>query len=351
MNDVYVARKPLIHINDSTSQRMWLVSFVAILVIIQSGIHDNYASLVLALVALLSAVLMELAINGARGAFTLRDGSAVTTALIFTLLMPNTIHPVIVALGSIFAIAIVKHAYGGLGTNWLNPALGGWLFVTASWPNSFAKALDGSALQQFYQAVGRGVLDPSGSPLAILKIAGYKISSQDSFLTGVMNHTLFSPINAELPAGYFDFFSFSGPAMIADRGILLLLIGTIIITAFRINKPLIPAVYTALYLLLVRLFGAIPFGGSLGNGDMLFGLLNGGTLLTAFILATDPGTGTKSYQAGLLTAGLAAIFGFLFRYFGGSPYGALYGILVTNTLIPTIRTLEITLLYTNRRTL
>jgi len=321
------------------------------LVIIQSALHDNYASLMVAFVALISAVLMELAINGARGVFTLKDGSAVTTALIFSLLMPNTIHPVIVALGSIFAIAIVKHVYGGLGTNWLNPALGGWLFVTASWPNSFAKALDGSVLHQFYQAVGRGVIDPSGSPLAILKIAGYKVSSQDSFLTGVLNHALFSPIHAELPTGYFDFFSLSSPAMIADRGILLLLVGTIIITAYRINKPLIPAMYTAIYLLLVRLFGALPFGGSLGNGDMLFGILNGGTLLTAFILATDPGTGTKSYQAGIITAGLAAILGFLFRYLGGSPYGALYGILVTNTLIPTIRTLEISLLYTNRRRL
>lgn len=351
MSVIHVARKPLIHINDSTSQRMWLVSFIAMLVIIQSALTDHYASLIVALVALFSAVFMELAINGARGTFTLRDGSAVTTALILALLMPNGVNPVIVVLGTIFAIGIVKHAYGGLGTNWLNPALGGWLFVNASWPKHFEKALDGSVLHQVYQAVARGVIDPSGSPLAILKIAGHKVSSQDSLLTSLLNHSLFSPINAELPSGYFDFFFLSGPAMIADRGIIMLLIGTIIITALRINKPLIPAVYIFVYLFLVRVFGAIPFGGTLGNGDMLFGLLNGGTLLTAFILATDPGSGTKSYKAGLITAALAALFGFLFRYFGGTPFGSLYGILLTNTLIPTIRSLEISLLYTNRRTL
>lgn len=352
MNEIHVARKPLIHINDSTSQRMWLVSFFAILIIIQSAIYDNYSSLLVAFVALLSAVLMELAINGVRGVFTLKDGSAVTTALVFSLLMPNTAHPAMVSLGTLFAIGIVKHSYGGLGTNWLNPALGGWLFVTASWPKSFLNALDGSVLHQVYDAIARGLSDPSGSPLAILKIAGHKVSSYDSLVTGFMNQVLFSHINAELPSGYFDFFFLNGPGLIADRGIVMLLIGTIIITAFRINKPLIPAVYIGLYLLLVRIFGAIPFGGSLGNGDMLFGILNGGTLLTAFILATDPATGTKSYQAGLISAALAAILGFLFRYFGGSPYGALYGVLVTNTLVPTIRILEISSkLYTKRRTL
>ncbi|AEJ19424.1 RnfABCDGE type electron transport complex subunit D [Gracilinema caldarium] len=351
MNSIYVARKPLIHIRDATSYRMWLVSSVALLVIIQSALHDNYASLIVALVAVVSAIVMELAINGVRGTFTLNDGSAVTTALILSLLMPNSIHPVIVSLGAIFAIGVVKHVYGGLGTNWLNPALGGWLFTLVSWPERFSEALNDSVLQTFYQAIERGVIDVSGSPLAILKIVGYKVSSQDSILTGIVNHSLFSLMNAELPSGYFDFFSLSSPAIIADRGILMLLIGTIILTAFRINKPLIPAMYIASYLFLIRLFGAIPFGGSFGNGDMIFGLLHGGTLLSAFILATDPGTGTKSYEIGILVAGIAAIFGFIFRYLGGVPYGALYGILITNTLIPTIRSLEIRLFYTNRRSL
>lgn len=349
MGSIHVARKPLIHINDSTSQRMWLVSLVAGLVIIQSALTDHFATLFIAIAAVVSAVIMELAINSARGTFTLRDGSAITTALVLTLLLPNTIHPVIAVFGSLFAIGIVKQAYGGLGTNWLNPALGGWLFATVSWPKSFLEALNESPLQILYQAVDRGLIDPSGSPLAILKIAGYKVSSQDTLLTSVCNQTIFSQMNAELPAGYFDFFNLSGPAMIADRGILILLIGTIIITAFRINKPLIPTVYIGIYLLLVRLFGALFYGGTLGNGDMIFGLLSGGTLLSAFILAADPGTGTKSYQAGLVMAAMAALFGFLFRYFGGFPYGSLYGILLVNALVPLIRSAEIKLLYTSRR--
>lgn len=349
MNSIHVARKPLIHITDSTSQRMWLVSSMAGLVILQSAISDNWYSLLIAVSALLAAILMELAINGARGNFTLHDGSAVTTALVLTLLLPNSVNPVIAILSALFAIGIVKHAYGGLGSNWLNPALGGWLFASLSWPTNFEQALDGSALQRLYQAVERGLIDPSGSPLAILKIAGYKVSTQDSFLTNLFNNVLFSRINAELPAGYLDFFAFTGPGIIADRGIGFLIIGTIIITATRINKPIIPAVYIGVYVLLVRLFGAIPFGGVFGNGDMLFALLNGGIILSAFILAADPATGTKSYQAGILTAAIAAILGFLFRFFGGAPFGALYGIMVANALVPAIRHLEIKLLYTNRR--
>jgi electron transport complex protein RnfD len=318
---------------------MWLISACAGLAILQSSRGDSGASLFVALAAASGALFTELLIDAVSGRLpdrpwaespwgSYRDGSAVASALAFALLLPNRIPPVFAFLGAVFAMTVVKHSFGGLGSNWANPALGAWLFVRFSWPVAFSNALGDSSPLMFADALGGGFSQAS-----------------DAFWTPLLNKTIFALFGAELPPGYLDLFSYAGPGIIADRGVLGLLLGSILLLAGQASRFWIPLSYLGAYCLLVRLFGALPFGGDLGGGDMILGLCSGGVLVGAFILASDPSTGPKSRPVTLLAAVLGGVLSCVFRYLGSEPYGAFFAVALLNTLVPLFRCFETRFLY------
>jgi electron transport complex protein RnfD len=334
--ETILSLKPQVSLSLSTPGRMWLISACAALAVVQSAMTDSCSSLVIALAALSAAVLTEALIffRTARPV-PLGDGSAVASALILTLLLPNRIHPVYAAAGAVFATAVIKHSFGGLGSNWLNPAAGGWLFVRFSWPEVFRRSLEDSPLTFLAENPGLPVsaaLDAAGSPA---------VQPLRSFLNG----SIFSFSGSVLPGGYLDLFFASPPGIIADRGMGGLLLGTVIIIAFRIYRSWVPALYLGIYGILVRTFGALPFGGGWRQGDVLFGLCTGGTLAAAFLLSGDPATGAKSNPGMALVTAVAALLGFLCRYTGGEPYGVFLTVLLLNALVPLVRDLESRRLY------
>jgi electron transport complex protein RnfD len=347
--DLVSLQWPQINLARSTAARMWLVSLCAGMTILQSALTDSYRSLIIALAAVISAAAVEMLIFLKTKKFTLGDGSAVASVLIFSLLLPNHIHPVVAALGAAFAIAVVKNSFGGLGTNWVNPALGGWFFIRFSWPVLFADALRGSPLTMLGESILRGGTDPQGSPLGILKLSGLAVSTLDKTLTTVLNTTVFSLGRTELSPGYLDFFSLTREGIIADRGLAAFLLGSIIITASQVNRAWIPGVFLGVYVFFVRIFGALPFGGALGEGDLIFGLVTGGTLAAAFLLSADPVTGPKSNIGSLVVAALAGFFTFLFKFPGNEPYGAFFAVFLLNALTPLIRCIEDRFLCRERR--
>jgi electron transport complex protein RnfD len=336
---------------------MWLVCFCAALAVIQSGLTDSGASLVVALTALISAAATELLCTYKQsGLEKIKDGSAAASALVFTLLLPNQIHPVYAALGAMFAMAVVKHSFGGLGSNWLNPSLGAWLFIRFSWPAAFDKALAGSPLAVLHGGLREGLSAPAGSPLGILKLGGSGgvpgvPSALDEMVSSFLNSRIFSAAGAELPSGYIDLLVSRAPGIIADRGLLTLLAGTIIITAFQAGRSWAPAVYLGVYGVLVRIFGALPFGGGLWSGDVLFGFFSGGTMAAAFLLASEPATGAKSKMGNLILIILGALLAWFFRYQGSSAYGAFFAIALINAFTPLIRNFEGRRFYSQKRRL
>jgi len=344
MKEMRDGQKPQINIARSTAGRMWLVNLCAFMVVLQSSFTDSYSSLFIAMSTVFASVLTEFLIllkSGRERA--IMDGSAVASALILTLLLPNRISAVNAAAGAVFAIAVIKHSFGGLGSNWLNPAAGGWLFIRFSWPVSFTSALEGTPLSVIGESVREG---------------GYGI---DAFLSApspfgdalrsLLNRTIFSIPGVELPAGYLDLFTSRFPGIIADRGVFALLLGTIIMTASQVTRSWIPAVYLAVFGILVRFAGALPFGSGYWNGDVIFALCSGGTLVAAFFLAVDPATGAKS-NIGIFFATLAAgCVAFVFRWFGNEPYGAISTVVVLNAILPIFRVLESRQLYKMQRPL
>ena len=314
---------PQVNISRSTAVRMWVVACCAFLAALQSAMTDSAFSLFVALAALAAAVLAELSVTyKANGFEKIKDGSAAASAMVLVLLLPNHINPLYAALGAAFAIVVIKHSFGGLGSNWMNPALGGWLFIRFSWPFAFARALEGS--QDYFQPAG---------------------SAADQAVSGFLNGSVFSIFGAVMPAGYIDLFSSQSPGIIADRAAGIIVLGTIFIAAFQISRSWISLVYLAVFGFLVRMLGDLPSGGIWWNGDVLLAMLSGGTLVTAFVLLADPSSGAKSAAGNALLAVLAAVLTLAFRYFGGIFYGGFFAVALINALTPLLCSAERHLLY------
>jgi len=347
--DLTLFQKPQVNLARSTPGRMMLVSICAFLAIFQSSLSDNWHSLVIALAAALGAVGTEFLFNLKERSYSIKDGSALASAFVLALFLPNTTNPLYAFLGGIFAMAVLKHSFGGLGSNWINPAAGAWLFIRAAWPEAFNRSIEHGHLARLAASVENGLRDSLGSPLALLKINGWSTQPLDAVLSSFFNNTVFSSAGISLPQGYLNFFFPGGPGIIADRGLLFLLLGTILVAASQAFRFWLPGAFILVYALLVRCFGALPFGGLFWQGDVLFALLSGGTLAGAFILITDPATGPKSAPGYAVFIILIALFTFLFRYSGLDPYGVVTAVLLGNALVPLICRIENTAFYEKRR--
>jgi electron transport complex protein RnfD len=231
---------------------MWLIFGCAFLCVLQSALSDGGRSLLISLTALFFALMIEFLLTWRDyGASKIKDGSAAATAMILSLMLPNQINPVYAAFGAVFAVTVVKYSFGGLGTYWLNPALGGWLFIRFSWPQAFTNALAGQeiSITQMSTATDIGMVDNT--------------------VTEFLNSSVFSFAGVQLPSGYIDLLFYNGPGIIADRGLFFLLIGTIFITAAGINRGWIPVVFLGVYGFITRFAGDLTAG--YWNGDMLYG--------------------------------------------------------------------------------
>ena len=349
--DLTLFQKPQINLARSTPVRMRLVSICVLLAIFQSALSDNWHSLYIALAAAAGAVGTEFLFNIKERYYSVKDSSALASALVLALLLPNTLNPLFAFFGGVFAIAVIKHSFGGLGSNWLNPAAGAWLFIRSSWPYAFHRSIEDGHLSRLAVSLEGGLRDNFGAPLAFLSINGWSSTPMYNTLTVFFNNTVFAFTGSALPQGYLPLFSPGGPGIIADRGLLFLLLGTILISASQCFRFWVPAAFIIVYSLLVRMFGALPFGGSFWEGDVIFALLSGGTVAAAFILVTDPATGPKSVPGYGIYISLISLFAFLFRYPGLDPYGVITAVLLGNALVPVICRAENAYFYEKRRRL
>jgi electron transport complex protein RnfD len=333
-------QKPQINLARSAPDRMWLVAAAGFLAVLQSSLSDSFQSLLVAAAALTGAFLPEALFSLNERYHPFRDGSAAASAMTLALLLPNRLNPLCAFAGAIFAMTVIKHSFGGLGSNWLNPAAGGWLFIRFSWPDAFKAGVEQSLLDRISLFLRQGLSDPQGSPLFMLKINGWQEGAADTVISGFFNNTVFPITGIRVPEGYLNLFSPPGPGIIADRGLLLLTLGTMALTAAHCFRLWAPLLFLSVYALLVRLFGALPFGGGLGEGDVLFAVLSGGVVAAAFFLVLDPVTGPKSAQGAAVYISLTACFAWLFRFPGFDPYGAVPAVLLGNALVPVIRSVE-----------
>lgn len=350
MEGIATGLAPHVYEVRTSARTMWFLCACLFAPILQSAFNDGFASILIAAVAVAGAVAAELALDvgNPNSSIGVTDGSSVASALILTLALPNAIHPAIAAAGAVFAVVVVKRSFGGLGSNWLNPAVAAWLFVRLCWPASFASALSSSPLAQLSGAVAKGLSDHSGSPLTVLKIAGSKPSAVDGAATTWLNESVLSPLGAELPGGYIDLFIPVASGTIADRGLLLLLVATVVLIALNAIRWIVPLVFISVYLALCFVWGGIPYGGELFSGDMLYALLSGSVALSAFVLVSDPATGAKTKLGTVFVAAAAGVFAYWFRFHGSDQYGALLAVPTANAFTVLFRMAERRIRFTPR---
>jgi len=236
---------------------------------------------------------------------TVNDWSAAVTGLLLALNMPPTVPYWVPIVGSAFAIAVAKQVFGGLGHNFINPALVARAVLQISWPeflnNSFVPAFSADAVT-------------SATPLALIK-AGAEATA--------------GPV--ALPS-YMDMFLGNIGGSIGETSAIALLIGGVYLMIRKVISWRIPVTFIAT----VALFTFIAGPKGLFTGDALYHILAGGLFIGAFFMATDysssPVTPAAQISFGIGCGVITAII----RLFGGYPEGVCYSILLMNVAAPLI---------------
>jgi electron transport complex protein RnfD len=300
--------------------------------------------------ALLGALAGEAIASGLMRRFTLWDGSAFLTGLLVGMAMPPGISPFIPATASFFAVAVVKGAFGGLGSNWMNPALGGIALALLnwpeqmrawSWPRHLADLSGLSGATPLGLARGHAATALAGSSsMDLLAAGGMKFSGIDASVTEVLNRALFSPLGADLPGGYIDLLLGNKAGSLGELSAVLILAGSVILISRRIIRWEVPAAILAAFSLLTWTFGGLSLGHGYFAGDVLFSLLSGSFLLVAFFMAPDPVTSPSS-RAGMSLYGVGiGILCFLLRTFGASAEGSAFAVILMNCAVPALAKID-----------
>lgn len=218
------------------------------------------------------------------------DLSAAVTGLLLALNVPHTLPVGMLVLGDLFAIIVVKQLFGGLGQNFMNPALGARCFLLIS----FAGAMTTFT----YDGV------TGATPLTVLRSGG--------------------------SVNILDMFFGATGGVIGETSVLALLVGAVYLLAKKVISIRIPAAYLLSFSAFMLLFGyfSLPY--------LIVQLCGGGLMLGAFFMATDYVTSPATPKGKIVFGIILGILTGLFRLYGASAEGVSYAIIFGNLLVPII---------------
>ena len=228
---------------------------------------------------------------------TVDDRSAEVTGLLLALNLPASAPWYLPVLGSVFAILFVKQLFGGLGQNFMNPALAARCFLLIAFTGPMTKFV--------YDGVS------GATPLAILKPGG----------------------EAEGTVSLFDMFIGKTGGVIGETSVVCLLIGAVYLLARKVISLRIPLTYVATFAVLIFLFAP---GHQFDVTYLAEQICGGGLILGAFFMATDYVTSPITPNGKIVFGVILGLLTFIFRMFGGSAEGVSYAIIFSNLLVPLI---------------
>ena len=294
MSDLYhVSSSPHVRSKDTT-ERIMLYVIIALLPTTLFGIYNfGYRALILILVTIASCVASEWIFNKiVHKKQTINDLSAVVTGLLLALNLPATLPWWEAVLGGVFAIVVVKCMFGGLGQNFMNPALGARCFLLIA----FAANMTNFTIDSYTGA----------TPLAAMR-NGDPVNTMD-MLIGRTAGT------------------------IGETSAIAILIGAIFLILMGVIDLRIPASYIITFIVFMLLFS--------GHGaDWTYitaQLCGGGLMLGAFFMATDYVTSPITPMGQIIFGICCGIFTGLFRCFGANAEGVSFAIILSNILVPMI---------------
>ena len=292
------------HVRDNVSTRLIMLDVIIAMLpatiwgIIQFGAH----SALVVIVAIISAILSETVFNIiVKWPNTIGDLSCVVTGMILGLNMPPEVPIFIPIVGSMFAIIIVKMLFGGLGQNFMNPALAGRAFCLisfAGYMSNFNSRLSVDAYS-------------SATPLILLK-NGYEVKLIDMFIGKT-------------------------PGTIGEISALMLLLGALYLVVKKVIDLKIPLIYIFTFVIFIMIFS----GKSTSVNYILGEVFAGGLIFGAFYMASDYTTTPITPLGKIIYAMILGILTGIFRLWGKSGECVSYVILISNLLVPLIESCTI----------
>ena len=293
---LHVSSSP--HVRDTvTTNNIMYDVLIAMIPAAAFGVYQfGLNSLLLIILTMAACVLSEYIYEKAmKRPITIADGSALVTGMILALNMPPEIPVWIPMLGGVFAIIVVKQLYGGLGQNFMNPALAARCFLLLSF----------SGLMNNFTASGIGFDSVSGAtPLAMIR------SGESVDLAALVIGRI--------------------PGTIGEVSVIALLIGAVYMLVKKVISPRIPLIYIGTVAVFLFLFGGFdPY-------YVLCEVCSGGLIFGAFFMATDYVTSPITPKGQVVFGILLGLLTGIFRLWGASPEGVSYAIILSNLCVPMI---------------
>ena len=325
-NKLVISASPHLKKKDSIPKIMWSVNLALLPAFaVAIAYFGWYAALVVG-VSVFFAVATEVVCQKWRGIpVTISDGSAVVTGMLLAFTLPPNVPLYLPAIGSIFAIAIAKHAFGGLGCNIWNPALAARAFLLAAY-SGFVVMSKWPMVQKLFTGYINGVdAITKATPLAVIKETPLKFFHEYSL--------------SELIYG-------SIPGSIGETSVIALFIGGFFLIFKNYVNWRLPLVYILTVAVMIFL---LPYKA----GDQIVGfwqtaywidpqfvlarilahIFSGGLFLGAFFMATDMVTSPLSNKGQAFFGVGCGVLVAIIRLYGGYPEGVCYSILIMNTAV------------------
>ena len=301
MSDLYhVSSSPHVRAKDSTS-RIMLYVIIALLPTSLFGIYNfGLKALLLILITIAACVATEWIFDKiVHKKNTIGDLSAVVTGLLLALNLPVSLPWWEAVIGGVFAIAIVKCIFGGLGQNFMNPALGARCFLLIAFAADMTN----------FNVTRNGVDVYTGAtPLALIRESGVSAVNVRDMLVGNTAGT------------------------IGETSVIAILIGAIILILLGVIDLKIPGAYIITFAVFMFLFGASRFDFSY----VVAQLCGGGLMLGAFFMATDYVTSPITPNGKIIFGICCGLLTGIFRCFGANAEGVSFSIILSNILVPLI---------------
>ena len=301
MSDLYhVSSSPHVRAKDSTSRIMAYV-IAALLPASLFGIYNfGFKALLLILITIATCVATEWVFDKiVHKKNTIGDLSAVVTGLLLALNLPVSLPWWEAVIGGVFAIAIVKCLFGGLGQNFMNPALGARCFLLIAFAADMTN----------FNVTKNGVDVYTGAtPLALIRENGLSAVNFRDMLVGNVAGT------------------------IGETSVIAILLGAIILILLGVIDLKIPGAYIITFALFMFFFGASRFD----FNYVVAQLCGGGLMLGAFFMATDYVTSPITPRGKIIFGICCGLLTGIFRCFGANAEGVSFSIILSNILVPLI---------------
>ena len=293
---LHVSSSP--HVRDTvTTKNIMYDVLIAMIPAAAFGVYQfGFNALLVIILTMAACVLSEYIFEKAmKRPITIADGSALVTGMILALNMPPEIPVWVPVLGGVFAIIVVKQLYGGLGQNFMNPALAARCFLLISF----------AGMMNDFSSASLGFDSVSGAtPLAMLR------SGETVDLAALVIGRI--------------------PGTIGEVSVLALLIGAVYMLVKKVISPRIPLIYIGTAAVFLFLFGGFdPY-------YVICEVCSGGLIFGAFFMATDYVTSPITPNVQIVYGVILGLLTGIFRLWGASPEGVSYAIILSNLLVPMI---------------